>query len=45
MKTTMLALTAAAALSGTTAFAQDACPIKVGILHSLSGRWRFRKPR
>ena len=34
---TLLALTATVALSSTAAFAQDNCPIKVGILHSLSG--------
>ena len=36
-KTALLALTATAALSGTVTYAQENCPIKVGILHSLSG--------
>lgn len=37
-RTTLAALAAATTLaSGGAAFAQDACPIKVGVLHSLSG--------
>ena len=37
LKSALLALTAAATLMGTASYAQDNCPIKVGILHSLSG--------
>ena len=37
MKKTMISIAALAAFGTTAAVAQDACPIKVGVLHSLSG--------